>query len=69
MLLSFARLRQSQTLLADSERTSRELGEKLEGVQLAANTAETDLKVEKQWRQSLQASLLWSKTFAVSLRV
>ena len=39
----------------ESESTSKELGQRLEEIQLLAlNTVQTDLKLEKQWRQLLQ---------------
>lgn len=36
------------------ERAAKELGGKLEEVQVARSTAEADLAIEKQWRASLQ---------------
>ena len=40
--------------LSSSQRTSKELGTRLEEVQLARSTAEADLAIEKQWRGTLQ---------------
>lgn len=36
------------------ERAAKELGGKLEEIQVARSTAEADLAIEKQWRASLQ---------------
>jgi cytidylate kinase len=38
------------------ERAAKELGGKLEEVQVARSTAEADLAIEKQWRASLQVN-------------
>ena len=40
--------------LNEMERAAKELGGKLEEVQVARSTAEADLAIEKQWRASLQ---------------
>lgn len=40
--------------MATSRQTAKELGDKLENVQLARSTAEADLAIEKQWRVTLQ---------------
>ena len=45
------------------ERAAKELGGKLEEVQVARSTAEADLAIEKQWRASLQ---VWIDCFAVT---
>jgi len=37
-----------------SKKTAKELGSKLEEVQLGWSSAEADLAIEKQWRASLQ---------------
>ena len=37
-----------------SDQTAKDLGSKLEEVQLARSSAEADLAIEKQWRASLQ---------------
>ena len=37
---------------------AKELGDKLEEVQVARSTAEADLAIEKQWRASLQVKQL-----------
>ena len=47
-------------MLSESEKMSRELGVRLEEVPLALSTAQTDLKVEKQWRQCLQVSFWYA---------
>ena len=49
-----------QSRLNDMERTAKELGGKLEEIQVARSTAEADLAIEKQWRASLQVHLLAS---------
>ena len=57
------------------ERAAKELGGKLEEVQVARSTAEADLAIEKQWRASLQVDknvLLYSavqKLFSVHLEM
>ncbi len=48
------RLSETTSKLAKSQRTSKELGARLEEVQVARNTAESDLVIEKQWRGTLQ---------------
>ena len=50
----YSRLQDTRASLKQSEQTIRELGSKLEAVQLAKSTAEGDLAIEKQWRASLQ---------------
>lgn len=40
--------------MATSQQTAKELGGKLQEVQLARSTAEADLAIEKQWRVTLQ---------------
>ena len=46
------------------ERAAKELGGKLEEVQVARSTAEADLAIEKQWRASLQVE--WFLFFALN---
>ena len=59
----------------EMERAAKELGGKLEEVQVARSTAEADLAIEKQWRASLQVDknfLLYSamqKLFSVHLEM
>lgn len=48
------RLADTTSKLEKSQQTARELGMKLEQVQLARSTAEADLAIEKQWRVTLQ---------------
>lgn len=54
MVTSPCRLAEVSSKLANSQRTAKELGTKLEEVQLARSTAEADLAIEKQWRVTLQ---------------
>ena len=58
---------ETKVTLRESERTSRELGNKLEEVQLARSTAESDLAIEKQWRASLQMEIQREKNRVVEL--
>ena len=46
--------------LNEIERAAKELGGKLEEVQVARSTAEADLAIEKQWRASLQVKQLFT---------
>ena len=48
------RYSECQLRLNEMERAAKELGGKLEEVQVARSTAEADLAIEKQWRASLQ---------------
>ena len=57
------RLTETVTSLRDSERTSHDLATRLEEVQIARNTAESDLAIEKQWRASLQVRLVWARGY------
>ena len=50
------RLAEASGKLTMSQKTAKELGTKLEQVQLARSTAEADLAIEKQWRVTLQVS-------------
>lgn len=50
----FVSLNQTRTALRETERTCREVGEKLQEIQLAKSASESELAVEKQWRSSLQ---------------
>ena len=50
-------LHQTRASLRETERTCREVGEKLQVIQLAKSTIESELAVEKQWRISLQVSI------------
>ena len=52
-------LNDTKSSLREADRTAREIGEKLQEIQLARNTAESDLAVEKQWRASLQVNVDW----------
>ena len=58
---------ETKVTLRESERTSRELGGKLEEIQLARSTAESDLAIEKQWRVSLQMEIQREKDRVVEL--
>jgi len=51
-------LHETHNALSVSEKTAKELGGKLEEVQLGWSSAEADLAIEKQWqwRASLQVS-------------
>ena len=51
---SYYRYSDCQSKLNEMERAAKELGGKLEEVQVARSTAEADLAIEKQWRASLQ---------------
>jgi len=50
-----------------SEKTAKELGRKLEEVQLGQSSAEADLAIEKQWRASLQMEIQREKDRVVEL--
>ena len=50
-----------QLRLNEMERAAKELGSKLEEVQVARSTAEGDLAIEKQWRASLQVKRITMK--------
>ena len=52
--LSLLRLQEARSSLKVSDQTAKDLGSKLEEVQLARSSAEADLAIEKQWRASLQ---------------
>ena len=48
------RLAEANSKLSISQQTAKELGTKLETVQIARSTAEADLAIEKHWRVTLQ---------------
>ena len=54
LLSLLPRLQETRSSLRVSDQTAKDLGSKLEEVQLARSSAEADLAIEKQWRASLQ---------------
>ena len=50
------RLQETRTSLREADKASREVGSKLQEVQLACSTAESELAIEKQWRSTLQVT-------------
>ena len=50
------RLQETRTSLREADKASREVGAKLQDVQLSRSTAESELAIEKQWRSSLQVT-------------
>ncbi|KAL5479347.1 hypothetical protein EMCRGX_G022860 [Ephydatia muelleri] len=57
----------AHTTMATVEQTCKDLGARLQEVQLDKNTAETNYSIEKQWRIALQADLQREKDRVVEL--
>lgn len=49
-------LQETRTSLREADKASREVGTKLQEVQLSRSTAESELAIEKQWRSTLQVT-------------